>query len=425
MQIILTVVKGPHQGQTYTFDRHDHFFVGRAKFAHFRLPEKDPHFSRMHFMIEVNPPACRLLDLGSTNGTQVNGQRTLSADLQHGDLIQGGDTVFRVTFRDDVSVAGEPAITRVRQPEAIRTETEPYRSPAAPPPPPPRNVDDPVENGWTAPGYELQQRLGAGGMGVVYQAIRQKDGLPVALKMIQPKVLGRPSEVQRFLREIDILRQIRHSAIVQLLDSGESEGLLFFAMEYVDGVDAKKWVEQRPKPLSIPVAVGIICKVLEGLEFAHSLGFVHRDVKPSNILIQQKEKSLRVKLSDFGLARAYQESKLSGLTITGDVCGTPKFMAPEQILDSRNVQPVSDQYAAAATLYWMLTRQHTHNFGSKIQDVLQNCLLERPVPITHRRHDIPQPLADVIHRALHSEPQSRYASVKAFAEELMVAIAGQ
>jgi len=80
MQIVLTVIEGPHTGQIFAFDRHDHFFVGRAKFAHFRLPEKDPYFSRMHFMIEANPPACRLLDLGSTNGTSVNGQAVQSAD---------------------------------------------------------------------------------------------------------------------------------------------------------------------------------------------------------------------------------------------------------------------------------------------------------------------------------------------------------
>gem|GEM_PF-4705784 len=80
MQILLTVIEGPHTGKTFAFDRHDNFFVGRAKFAHFRLPEKDPYFSRMHFMIEANPPVCRLLDLGSTNGTCINSRAVQTAD---------------------------------------------------------------------------------------------------------------------------------------------------------------------------------------------------------------------------------------------------------------------------------------------------------------------------------------------------------
>src|SRR5208282_2667762 len=96
MRIILTVTAGPHKGQEFTFDRHDTFLVGRSKHAHFQLLSKDKYFSRVHFMMEVNPPQCRLIDMGSRNGTYVNGERVLAADLKDGDQIRAGHTILRM-----------------------------------------------------------------------------------------------------------------------------------------------------------------------------------------------------------------------------------------------------------------------------------------------------------------------------------------
>src|SRR5881396_670566 len=118
VQVILTVIAGPHKGLEFTFDRHDTFLVGRSKHAHFQLPAKDKYFSRIHFMMEVNPPQCRLIDMGSRNGTFVNGAEILTADLNDGDQIRAGHTVLRVQVRRDseapapaprVSVRPEPA----------------------------------------------------------------------------------------------------------------------------------------------------------------------------------------------------------------------------------------------------------------------------------------------------------------------------
>ena len=103
MQVILTVTEGPHQGQEFAFDGHDTFIVGRGEQAHFRLPEKDKFFSRVHFVVEVNPPHCRIMDLGSRNGTLVNGKKIEATDLNEGDEIRGGKTVIRVAI-----AGGEP-----------------------------------------------------------------------------------------------------------------------------------------------------------------------------------------------------------------------------------------------------------------------------------------------------------------------------
>lgn len=406
MQIILTVVSGPHSGQTFAFDQHDHFFVGRSKSAQFRLPEKDPYFSRMHFMVEMNPPACRLLDLGSRNGTHVNGKIVQTVDLTHGDVIQGGNTEIRVTLRDGQNDDAPETLTRppsVNVPDPPASDSQPESF-------------DTVD--WRPLGYEMGAILGKGGMGIVYQAKRKSDGADVAIKMIKPVVVGNSDDYLRFLREIEILRQLNHPAIVKFMDAGDVSGLLFFVMEYVDGADAKVWVEKRPKPLTVPVAVKIISRVLDALEHAHQRGFVHRDVKPSNILICQEGKKLDVKLTDFGLARAYQDSKLSGLTLTGGICGTPKYMAPEQITDARRVQPASDQYSAAATLYWLLTQKNTHDFDDRMHIGLQQILTQEPVPIRNRRPDVPENLAAAIHRALSKAPADRFESASTFRDSL-------
>src|SRR4051794_21701659 len=100
MRIILDVIKGPHEGRQFSFEEHDNFIVGRAKAAHFRLPIKDEFFSRIHFMVEINPPLCRLLDMQSTNGTIVNGRKVTTADLKDGDQIKAGKTVIRITLQD-------------------------------------------------------------------------------------------------------------------------------------------------------------------------------------------------------------------------------------------------------------------------------------------------------------------------------------
>src|SRR5262249_21223275 len=115
-------------------------------------------------------------------------------------------------------------------------------------------------------------------------------------------------------------------------------------------------------PLALPRAVAWVCQVLDALDYAHGRGFVHRDIKPANLLIARQEGGELVKVADFGLARTYEASRLSGLTRVGDTAGTPGFMPPEQITAYRQTGPAADQYAAAATLYTLLTDKYIHDF---------------------------------------------------------------
>ncbi len=267
------------------------------------------------------------------------------------------------------------------------------------------------------PGYRLQDELGRGGMGVVYRATRERDGLPVAVKTILPAVGTSRKQIERFLRECEILAQLEHPNIVAFQEFGEAGDLIFLVMDWVDGPDLGARLKATG-PVAVRTAVRMVCQMLAGLAHAHAKGFVHRDVKPSNILIGRDGTKRTAKLADFGLARVYESTKISGLTMQGEIGGTPAFMAPEQATHYREAKPTADQYSAAATLYNMLTNRHTHDFPKEIGAQIAQLVTAEPVPIAERKSDVPAKLAEVIHKALSREPEDRYPDVTAFRQEL-------
>jgi serine/threonine-protein kinase len=407
MRLTLLVTTGPHKGRNFTFARHDTFLVGRSRQAHFRLPVKDRYCSRVHFLIEINPPSCRLVDMGSYNGTHVNGQKVATADLRHGDEIRAGHTILRVTV----------------EPGGIDAETDEVADPAAQHADAAPVADHAPYDGSTLddhqpyPGYEIVRELGRGGMGVVFEARRRVDGVSVALKVIIPAVAGTRAQLERFLREVSILHGLDHPNIVAFRDVGSAAGRLYFAMEYVPGRDAERLLKDQG-PLPVPRAVGLVCQVLAGLSYAHARGFVHRDVKPSNVLVSEANGVDVVKMADFGLARVYQASQLSGLTVTGEVGGTPAFMPPEQITAYRDAKPPADQYSAAATLYNLLTGDYPYDLPGRGPLRYAKILNEPPAPILRRRPDLSGDLAAVIHRAMQRDPGRRFPGVAEFRKAL-------
>lgn len=185
-------------------------------------------------------------------------------------------------------------------------------------------------------------------------------------------------------------------------------------MELLDGPDAGRLVRDRG-PLAIGTAVRVVLHALAALGYAHNAGFVHRDVKPANLLCGRTPAGRRtVKLADFGLARAYETAQLSGLTLNGDIGGTSAFMAPEQVTHYRIVSPAADQYSAAATLYHLLTACYLFDFPSDVGDKLRLVLTADPVPVRDRRPDVPAGRATAIHRGMAREPSDLYPDAAAF-----------
>jgi serine/threonine-protein kinase len=429
--VILHVIIGPHKGRRFVFSGHDNFIVGRSPDAHFRLPEKDPYFSRLHFLVEVNPPRCRLVDLDSLNHTFVNGIMVDSAQLREGDLIQGGETVIQVSLvRPAIGGGDEGAgvdqagsVLAGDSPADLEDTTSlPEDAHVGGPTHPGRHTPAP-RSGSTKPpssiaGYEIVEELGRGGMGVVYRALRPSDGLDVAIKTIHPAVVAGEREVQRFLREAQILCTLRHPNIVGFHQMGREGDLFYIVMDYVRGEDAKKLLEEQRR-LPAARAVRLVCDVLEALQYAHGHRFVHRDVKPANMLVAESGRAEVCRLADFGLARVYHATKLSGLTVLGNVGGTVPYMAPEQITNYRDARPPADQYATAATLYHLLSGCYTHDFDEERgEQQLKNILVRQPVPIAERCGHIPSGLSAAIHRALAKDPTRRFPNVAAFREAL-------
>ncbi len=287
----------------------------------------------------------------------------------------------------------------------LHTVTESRRPPLAAPP-----------AQLAIPGYETERELGRGGMGVVYKAIHRASGEAVAIKTILPAVKPTERDLQKFLRETEILRRLSHPLIVRYRDSGSAGDLIWFAMEYVPSCDVQRLLT-REGPLPVRRAVPWALQLLEALGHAHQQGFVHRDVKPANLLASKPDQTSVVKLSDFGLARAYESSSISGLTMTGVTGGTPLFMPPEQILDLRSVRPAADQYSASATLYMLLTGQPIYPPGAP-SDLFRRILQDEPIPIAARRNDLPPGLCDAIQRALSRRQEARFRDVGEFAGAL-------
>lgn len=433
MPITLTATEGPNRGLTFTFDDHNTFVVGRSPQAHFRLPEDDPYFSRLHFLVEVNPPSCRLVDLNSRNGTQVNGQRVHSTNLQDGDRIQGGTTTLQVSIQPGAAAANLPQATLDLPAPAEAKTADPYKTPlpAAKPPAPPAPTSSggplsaiavsggaPPDATPAIPGYQILHELGRGGMGVVYQARREADGLLVALKTILPAVKPTRETLGRFLREAHILRELDHPHIVRFRDMGNIGEQIYFAMDYVQGTDAGR-VLKAIGPLPVGRAVTMICQLLDALAYAHGCGFIHRDIKPSNLLLTRDQDREVLRLGDFGLARTYQASQLSGLTMTGTAGGTIAFMPPEQVLDFRTVKPPADQYSTAASLYRLLTNQPLYDKIESSLHLMVKIVQEDPVPLQVRRPDLPAALCAAVQRGLAREPGQRYSDVSALRAALL------
>jgi serine/threonine protein kinase len=206
---------------------------------------------------------------------------------------------------------------------------------------------------------------------------------------------------------MNIASSLHHNNIVEFIDDGSAGSAFYFIMEYCDGGGVNDLMDLHGGRLHLDVAGPIMLQSLEGLAYAHKKAFVHRDIKPHNILLCGSGRNLTAKISDFGLAKNFQRAGFSGMTVTGSIAGTPMFMPREQLINFKYTKPVSDVWSLGATFYNMLTGQLTRDF-KKGQDPMEVVLQGRIVPIRERDASIPKKLAEVIDRALSNEPSQRF-----------------
>ncbi|MCW5960386.1 MAG: protein kinase [Pyrinomonadaceae bacterium] len=434
MRVTLRVLAGPQSGRVFTFDQHETFMIGRSEAAHFCLPH-DRFFSRHHCLLEIAPPQCFLRDLGSTNGTFVNGIRVETAHLKNGDRIQGGETVLEVEVTTDSKQnlshgANSPQINTDTVPSVITVQCLncgiPAKAEASQPDAKLSFLCDDCreklkKNPQPIPGFQMIRVLGQGGMGSVMLARSVKDGRAVAIKTLLPEVAVSEQSLKRFMREIEVAASLQHPHIVSYIEHGTHNGIVYLVSEYVAGMDASKLAKISGGKLSYQEVVKIISQTLAALEFAHSLGFVHRDIKEQNILVDGNFPNYQSKLTDFGLAKSYKQSGMSGVTMVGDVAGTIAYMPPEQVRDFKEVRPPSDIYAMGMTAYSLLTGSHALDLSPKagISETVK-AIFEKPiVPLAQRLPDIPPQIAFVIEQAIAKEVENRWRTAGEMREALL------
>ncbi len=432
------------------------FVLGRHESC--ELVVKGSGVSRRHALLSIFQDEFAIQDLASKNGTYVNGKEAKTEVLLgDGDAIRLGRAVLM-----GVKLSDEPVKAR----KIEGSKPVPVVAPAAPDPseamtiPPDRSLAAPA--GWTscmscdrpvpvpsprigvlrlddgavicpscttglakrdrmAKRYRLLAKIGEGAVATVFKAIDEDVRRIVAVKKMKAKTSD--LAVAYLEREVEILRSLDHPGIVRLLDAGEHEGDRFLVMELVQGADLESLIEAHTKLNAIDAAqIGF--ELASALALAHRRGVVHRDVKPSNVLI---DRSGKVKLVDFGVARlGKQTGNKKGserLTIRGSRRGTPAYMAPEQALDPANAGPPADVYGVAATLYHVLSGAPPYGAKATANQVLEKLDRGEP-PADFEGSDTSQNLGltTVVRRALEHDPAKRYPDADglrvAFAELL-------
>jgi serine/threonine protein kinase len=276
----------------------------------------------------------------------------------------------------------------------------------------PQRVETLVQQSPHLRGCTVQRRLGEGGMGITY-LLDDANGAKLVLKMIKDAYAADKDARVRFVREMKHTRELSHPNIVALFDSGEHAGTLFYTMEYCASGNAHDFVEKSSGKLPPERAIPIIMDMLAGLAFAHNApvsdvklrdgkreagrGIVHRDIKPENILLVAPDGPAKV--ADLGLAKAFEFAGLSGVTGPGAHGGTIAFQPRQQVKSFLYAKADVDVWAAAASLYYMLTGTYTRDFVDGV-DPVATVRNTAPIPIRQRNPEIPPALADVIDSAL-------------------------
>ncbi len=399
----------------------DELVIGRAVSGEGRFSD-DAQLSRRHARI-VRDADGRLTieDLGSANGTFVNGERVRGARvLKLGDSVRLGSRTLELA-----------AVERAPSPPPTPPPTPPS-APAQPPPVPaapkrPQTPAGPIADRELPPpelppgsvfaGCRVQEVIGHGDMGVVYRAEELALQRQVALKLILPEHSREERFRERFRRESWIAAAIDHPNVIPIFDAGDEDGVLFISMRLVNGTDLRALIaaDGRIEPLR---SARIVRQVGAALDAAHARGMLHRDVKPSNVLLARDD---HVYLSDFGLAKR-QSAPVGGITRHGSIVARAEYVAPEQILNER-VDARADVYALGCLLFETLTGEAPFAGWTDGPRALAHVSAARPSPVA-LRPDLPPEFDDVVRRAMAADPSDRYPSAGDLGRAALVAAGG-
>jgi pSer/pThr/pTyr-binding forkhead associated (FHA) protein len=416
----LVVSAGRAPGRRLTL--RDELVIGRGVSGEGRLSD-DADLSRRHARIARDARGrVTIEDLGSANGTFVNGQRVRGRQaLNVGDSVQVGSTTLQLTEVGRAPAPPAPAI-----PAPARATPAPARATPAPARPSPRpapaaraadrELASELGLGSVFAGCRVAEVISHGDMGVVYRAEELALQRPVALKLILPEYSRDARFRERFRRESMVAAAIDHPNVIPIFDAGDEDGVLYITMRLVVGTDLRALIvaEGRIEPLR---AARIVRQVGAALDAAHARGMLHRDVKPPNVLLGRED---HVYLSDFGLAK--RVDAVGGLTRQGSIVARAEYVAPEQILNER-VDARADIYALGCLLFEALTGQAPFAEWEQGPAALAHLDAPRPSPVA-LCPDLPREFDDVVSRAMAIDPNQRYPSAGDLGQAALVAAGG-
>ncbi len=332
--------------------------------------------SRAHCQVRRDGRLFSLVDLGSRNGTQLNGKKVNERLLSFGDRIRVGEVEFLF----------------VKEPGDVE-------------------LKDLVGK------YELHEKLGEGGMGIVYKAQQRSMAREVALKILGPKYGQKSKWVDQFIGEARAAGKLNHQNIIQVHDVGTENDIHFFSMEYVDGPTCMQMLKSHGQ-LEVEAALEITRQVARALDYAHAHRLIHQDIKPDNIMVGSNEV---VKLADLGISKTFDE--IAAEEGPKKIMGTPHYMAPESAL-GKKIDHRVDLYSLGATLFHLLSGKTVYH-GSTPTDVLKAHVME-PIPsLKAHNPQVPQDVITLVEKMLAKNPDERYQTAKDIEVEIDRILAGK
>jgi tRNA A-37 threonylcarbamoyl transferase component Bud32 len=380
--LLLVFLSGSLAGQSFEFHAPCRVVIGRAKGCDIEV--FDRRVSRQHCSVHIEGPAPHVKDLGSANGTRLNGREVALAAIASGDILRLADTEVRIELAEateTIKLSGAPTV----RPKGLL-----------------RNRDLKID----VPGFELTGVLGEGATSAVFKA-RRDNGEVVAIKVHKLSDALEPEERERFLREAETAASLVHPNVVRTLEHGAVEGRHYIVMEFVRGETLRARL-QRLGAMPVPVALHVARQIASALDFARQKDLVHRDVKPENILVQEDGVA---KLADFGLAKSVLTAGRSGVTRTGEVLGTLAYMSPEQLDSSVSADHRADIYSLGATLYHMIAGRTPFSARTNME-YFAKVLHEEPPILGLLRRDVPPIVSALVARCMRKRPEDRYQSAE-------------
>ncbi len=362
----LVCQSGPHAGHEYPLSK-DVTVLGRSSDCDIKIA--DAMSSRAQCEVRRDGKLFTLVDGGSRNGTYLNEKKVTERPLTFGDRIRVGEVEY-LLVKETGDVELKDLLTK----------------------------------------YDVAEKIGEGGMGIVYRATQKSMGRQVALKVLSPKYAARPRFVDQFIDEARAAGKLNHPNIVQVHDVGTENGIHYFSMELVEGRTCMEILREQGS-FTIGETLEIALQIGKALEYAHNQRRIHQDIKPDNIMIAS---SSGVKLADLGISKSFDEVATEGASRR--VMGTPHYMAPEAAM-AKKIDHRVDIYSLGATLYHLLSGKPPFS-GTSATDVLKAHVMEPLPPLQELNPDVPDDIVAMIERMMAKNPDDRYLTATAIVDEV-------